>query len=230
MCQSLFFNKVADLACNFIKKETLAQVFSCEFYKISKNTFSYRTPPVAAFTLPVDDIQILVYCTNILCTYCGQNLKCKRKLFWLLRLDNIKTETKVKVINDNLIRFHLKLDICRDQTYDRASDMMGKNFGAAKQVTNKQPKAVTIHYHGHSFSLALKSPTSNCNFLTLTMGTVGEICVLIKFFPKREKLLGKITKNIEDKLVEKLQKVVNYSKLNEFFVTRSCYLLPEKYQ
>ena len=35
-------------ACNFIKKETLAQVFSCEFCKnYSKNTFSYRTPPVA---------------------------------------------------------------------------------------------------------------------------------------------------------------------------------------
>ena len=33
-------------ACNFIKKETLAQVFSCEFYEITKNTFSYRTPPV----------------------------------------------------------------------------------------------------------------------------------------------------------------------------------------
>ena len=42
--------------CNFIKKEALAQVFSCEFCKISKNTFSYRTPPVAAsentFPLP----------------------------------------------------------------------------------------------------------------------------------------------------------------------------------
>ena len=35
-------------ACNFIKKETLAQVFSYEFCEISKNTFSYRTPPVAA--------------------------------------------------------------------------------------------------------------------------------------------------------------------------------------
>ena len=32
---------------NFIKKETLAQVFSCKFCKIFKNTFSYRTPPVA---------------------------------------------------------------------------------------------------------------------------------------------------------------------------------------
>ena len=48
LCQSLFFNKVAGGACNFIKKETLAQVFSCEFCKIFKNTFSYRTPPVAA--------------------------------------------------------------------------------------------------------------------------------------------------------------------------------------
>ena len=34
--------------CNFIKKETLAQVSPCEFCIISKNTFSYRTTPVAA--------------------------------------------------------------------------------------------------------------------------------------------------------------------------------------
>ena len=32
-------------ACNFIKKETLAQVFSCEFCEISKNTFFNKTPP-----------------------------------------------------------------------------------------------------------------------------------------------------------------------------------------
>ena len=37
LCQSLL-----------IKKETLAQMFSYEFYEISKNTFSYRTPPVTA--------------------------------------------------------------------------------------------------------------------------------------------------------------------------------------
>ena len=35
-------------ACNFIKKETLAHVFSCEFCEICKNTFYYRTPLVAA--------------------------------------------------------------------------------------------------------------------------------------------------------------------------------------
>ena len=48
LCQNLFFNKVAGGACNFIKKETLTQVFSCEFCDISKNTFFNRTPLVAA--------------------------------------------------------------------------------------------------------------------------------------------------------------------------------------
>ena len=40
--------QVLDLACNFIKKESLAQVFSCKFWEISKNNFFYRTPQVAA--------------------------------------------------------------------------------------------------------------------------------------------------------------------------------------
>ena len=37
----------SEKAFNFIKKETLALVFSCECCEISKNTF-YRAPPVAA--------------------------------------------------------------------------------------------------------------------------------------------------------------------------------------
>ena len=43
-----FLIKFQVWACNFIKKETLAHALSCEFCKISTNTFSYRTPPVAA--------------------------------------------------------------------------------------------------------------------------------------------------------------------------------------
>ena len=52
LCQSLFFNR------NFIKKETLAQVFYCEFCEISKNTFSYGTPPVAASRYWITNIDL----------------------------------------------------------------------------------------------------------------------------------------------------------------------------
>ena len=44
MLESLFLQ-----ACNFIKKEAVVQVFSCEFCEIPKNTFFHRKPLVVAF-------------------------------------------------------------------------------------------------------------------------------------------------------------------------------------
>ena len=41
----------AGTACNVIKKETLAQVFSCEFCEISKNTFFTEHVWATAFEL-----------------------------------------------------------------------------------------------------------------------------------------------------------------------------------
>ena len=48
-------------AFKFIKKEALAQVFSCEFWEIPKNTFYHRTPPVAA---SVDSLPIVKKITH----------------------------------------------------------------------------------------------------------------------------------------------------------------------
>ena len=46
--QGLFFNKVAGLRpTTLFEKESLAQLFSCEFCEIFKNTFFYGTPRVA---------------------------------------------------------------------------------------------------------------------------------------------------------------------------------------
>ena len=54
---------------NFIKKETLAQVFFCEFCEISENTFSYKTPPVAA-----SEVNVRPYLINISKTRGGFSL------------------------------------------------------------------------------------------------------------------------------------------------------------
>ena len=43
LCLSLFLIKL-----QFFKKETPVQVFSCKYCKIFRNSFFYRTPPVAA--------------------------------------------------------------------------------------------------------------------------------------------------------------------------------------
>ena len=48
LCQSLFFIKVPGLRPTTLLKKTLTRLFSSEFCEICKNTFSYRTPSVAA--------------------------------------------------------------------------------------------------------------------------------------------------------------------------------------
>ena len=56
--------------CNFIKKETLAQVFSCEFCEISKNTFLHKTPIVAASECMFGQDQIIYFYGNLKCSKC----------------------------------------------------------------------------------------------------------------------------------------------------------------
>ena len=50
--------KAQPQTCNFIEKETPTQVFSCEFYEISKKTLFYIIPPVAASVATTDLLKI----------------------------------------------------------------------------------------------------------------------------------------------------------------------------
>ena len=53
------FNKVTGLkACNFIKKETPTQVFSCEYHKMFENICFYGKPPVAASKMVEEFLRI----------------------------------------------------------------------------------------------------------------------------------------------------------------------------
>ena len=94
--------------------------------------------------------------------------------------------------------------------------MMGTRSGVSTIITEEQPKAIATHCQGHSLILAVKSLTKECQILRDTMGTAGEICVLVKYSPKREKLLGKLNGNIEGTLETHKQA----SRLDKLSVTR----------
>ena len=67
------------LVCNFIKKEALAQVFSCEFCAFSKNTFLDRTSLVAA-SVRINDKHLFFNKTKCLITY--RNVHPTRFMRW----------------------------------------------------------------------------------------------------------------------------------------------------
>ena len=68
--KKVFLEISQDLQENTCKKEALAQAFSCELCEISKNTFSYRTPPMVAsgtaFFVRIG-LRLLQQCTMLLC-------------------------------------------------------------------------------------------------------------------------------------------------------------------
>ena len=120
------------------------------------------------------------------------------------------------------------LSYCRGQTYVGAGNMLGRKSGMATQISGVQPKALAAHCHGHSLSLAVKDLTSACKILDDTMGTVGDICVLVKLSPKRERMLGAIQENVEGEVADEMIRDKRTS-LDKLCVTRgtvraSCFL------
>ena len=81
--------------------------------------------------------------------------------------------------------------------------------------TNKTiPPKSRSHCHAHSLSLSVKEATKSIKILGDTMGTAGKLIILIKYSPKREKLLGDMKEQVE--FVESTDYTANaISKLSE---------------
>ena len=56
---SQYSQKNTCVGVSFYCKETPAQVFSCEYCKIFKNSFFYRTPPVAASVVCISNVKMI---------------------------------------------------------------------------------------------------------------------------------------------------------------------------
>ena len=127
----------------------------------------------------------------------NDNLEVFECFLGFYEIPNVRSETIFTAIKDALIRMQLPLSSCRGQTYDGASNMLGKKSGVAAKILNEKPKALPTHYHAHSLSLSIKSICQNVKILNDVMGTVGEICVLVKYSPKRENMFGEIKSNVD---------------------------------
>ena len=65
----------------------------------------------------------------------------------------------------------------------------------------------------------MKDLTSECKVLADSIGIVGEICVLVKYSPKREKMLGSIQENVEGEVGEEVHREESTS-LDKLCMTR----------
>ena len=175
-------NEILSLMANEVLRTKLKAIKESTYYSIMCDEYT-----------DVANKEQLSFCIRWIDEY----LSAKEDFLGYYELPNIKSDTIFTVIKDCLLRFGLSIQNLRGQTYDGASNMMGKRSGVAQKILLIQPKALVTHCHGHSLSLAIKDANKLCSLLNDVMGSIGEIIVLIKFSPKRERMLGTINENIE---------------------------------
>ena len=138
-----------------------------------------------------EQVSICLRCVN------SKEFKVRADFIGLHEINNIHSTTIVQAITDALILLNLPISRCHGQTSDGASNMMRKKSGVAIEMIKLEPKALATHCDKQALNLRMKSTTEQCQLLRDTLGTVREICILVKYSPKREKLLGNIHDNIE---------------------------------
>ena len=106
-----------------------------------------------------------------LCLRCvnPNELKVYEDFVGFYELQNIESMTIATAIKDALIRFDLPISKCHGQTYNGASNMMGKKCGVATKIQEIEPKALITHCHCHSLNLSIKLTTPNCKLLKDTL-------------------------------------------------------------
>ena len=82
------------------------------------------------------------------------HLDAHEEFIGLYEVDNISAATLVHIIRDTLLRMNLSLARARGQCYDGAANMSGAKSGAAKRLSDEEPRAVFTHCYGHALNLA----------------------------------------------------------------------------
>ena len=101
-------------ACNFIKKETLTQVLSCEFCEISKNTFfTERLWTTASETVDIDALKIslssalYLFCVYVFTKYSSIIYEYKRSIIVLSTLMHSGHKLLIQTVQRLLFRVFL---------------------------------------------------------------------------------------------------------------------------
>ena len=112
-------NKSETVVQSGIKKETLAQVFSCEYCEISKNTFFHRTPLIAASMIYVNLLGRSIIIQNLVISNskCGHHFSMDAQLKTYgnkteaTAVYNDKWGQREKIVKSFLIRSYDDLDV-----------------------------------------------------------------------------------------------------------------------
>ncbi len=127
----------------------------------------------------------------------GEDFDVDEDFVGLYTVQNIGATTLVSVMKDFLIRLNLPITKLRGQCYDGCSTMSGSRTGVAKQIQDKESRAVFTHCYSHSLNLAAGDSIKKSKIMKTALEVTHEITKLIKHSPRREAIFKEVRKESE---------------------------------
>lgn len=110
----------------------------------------------------------------------------------LYQFKSTDAQALVHLIKDVLLRFNMQLYSCCGQCYDGASATSGTRSGAAKILSDKEPRAVYTYCNGHAINLAVNDTIRQSSVIKSALDIMNEISKLIKKSPTRDAIFCNI--------------------------------------
>ena len=114
----------------------------------------------------------------------------------MYQTESISANSLVAVIKDVLLRLNLKLENCRGQCYDGASNMKGHISGVSTQLLQDEPRAIYTHCYGHSLNLACQDTIRSVRVVKDALDTTFELSKLLKYSSKRNAAFKKLKEQL----------------------------------
>ena len=127
----------------------------------------------------------------------NSDLEMHEDFIGLCIIDDMSTGTIVHIIKDALVLMNLKLNRCRGQCYNGASNMSGSRNDVAKQLLDEEPRALYLHCYGHTLNLIAGDAIKNCKVAKDALDVTFEVSKLGKFSPKRSAQLEKFRNELD---------------------------------
>ena len=146
------------------------------------------------FTIMIDET---TDCTNkeqavVVIRWVDDSLSVYEEFLGLHEVENIEANTLVSAIEDTLLRANLSIQKIRGQCYDGSSNMSGLRNGVAKQIMDKEARALYTHCYGHTLSLASMDAVKGCQIMKKALEGTSEVTKLIKCSPRRDDIFRKL--------------------------------------
>ena len=84
------------------------------------------------------------------------------------------------------------MERCRGQYYDGAGNMSGRRSGVAVRIQQEEPRALYVHYMGHSLNLAVQDTSRSVKVMADTFDTVLELAKVFKYSANKKSVLLKL--------------------------------------